>query len=273
MRAHCLTPWAITVALLCAAAAAWAQSTLHGEFREFPEFRYSSGLPGGGWGVTSDGVPGFDGAVQLNVPVAYTPHRGLMVGFSSGSYDSSPKLEFGGPGSNGTAWLALGLGRPGRGVYLCEMPTANNFDNSFGEPVQNVQHQLLAETDRQPAVAIGLQDIFGNRSRYIGAPTGLHDTESPYLVATKRFGDAEHPVYVTLGWGWGRFNSTAIGGVSWRVARRLTAMAEYDGFNPNAGVAVDLSPYLPEHTTLFAGMIDLDRALVGISYVYQDLNL
>jgi len=269
MRMHLFVSWAITAVLLLSAGAAWAQ----GEFREFPEFRYSSGLPGGGWGVTPDGVPGFEGAMLLNVPVAYTPHRGVMVGFSSGSYDSSPELEFGGSGSNGTAWIALGLGRPGHGLYLCEMPTANNFDDSFGEPVQNAQQQLLPETRRQPAVAVGMQDIFENRSRYIGAPQDLHNTDSAYVVATRQFGDDERPVYVTLGWGWGRFNSTAIGGVSWRAAKQLTVMAEYDGFNPNAGVAFDLSPYLVDNTILFAGMIDLERALIGVSYVYSDLNL
>lgn len=269
MRAHRLTPRAIIVALALVARVAWAQS----EFREFPEFRYTSGLPGGGWGVTPDGMPGFDGAMLLNVPVAYTPHRGVMVGFSSGSYDSSPQVEFGGRGSNGTAWIALGLGRSGHGLYICEMPTANTFDTNFGEPVQNVQQQLLPETDRQPAVAVGMQDIFENRSRYIGAPESLHNTDSLYFVATQRFGEDERPVYVTLGLGWGRFNSTVIGGVTWRAADQLSVMAEFDGFNPNVGAAFDLSPYLAEDTILFAGMIDLDRALIGVSYVYKDLAL
>ena len=40
------------------------------EFVEYPEFRYTSALPGGGWGVTPDGVPGFEGAIQTNIPVA-----------------------------------------------------------------------------------------------------------------------------------------------------------------------------------------------------------
>lgn len=269
MRVHWLALWAFIAALLLVTGAVWAQD----EFREFPEFRYTSGLPGGGWGVTPDGVPGFEGAMQINVPVAYTPHRGLIVGFSSGSYDSTPELEFGGRGSNGTAWIAVGLGRSGHGLYLCEMPTANTFDTNFGEPMQNAQQQILPETRSQPAVAVGLQDIFENRSRYIGAPLRLHGTASPYVVATRRFGDPERPVYVTLGLGWGRFNSTAIGGVSWRATEQLTVMVEHDGFNPNGGVAFDLSPYIAEDTILFAGMIDLDRALVGVSYVYKDLAL
>ncbi len=269
MRAHPYASWPIIVALLFVGGAAGAQN----EFREFPEFRYTSGLPGGGWGVTPDGVPGFDGAMLINVPVAYTPHRGVMVGYSSGSLDSTPRLEFGGRDSNGTGWIALGLGRSGHGLYLCEMPTGKSFDTNFGEPVENVQQQLLPETDRQPAVAVGIQDIFENRSRYIGAPESLHNTDSLYFVATRRFGDEQRPVYVTLGLGWGRFNSTAIGGVTWRAAERLTVMAEYDGFNPNAGVAFDLSSHLAEDTILFAGMIDLERALIGMSYVYKDLAL
>ncbi len=242
------------------------------EFFEFPEFRYTSGLPGGGWGVTPDGVPGFEGAMQLNVPVAYTPHRGVIVGFSIGSFDSTPRLEAGGARSNGNAWIAFGMGRSGHGFYACEQPTANNFEESFGEPVQNFQQQILPETATQPAVAFGIQDLFENRSRYLGAPRDLHNTDSPYLILTRHFGE-ERPVYVTLGWGWGRFNSTAIGGVSWRADDRVTVMAEYDGFNPNLGAAFDLSPWLVEDTILFAGMVDLERTVIGLSYVYEDLPL
>lgn len=249
-------------------------ATAQGEFREFPEFRYTSGLPGGGWGVTPDGVPGFEGAMQLNVPVAYTPHRGVIVGYSSGSYDSTPDLDTGGPDSNGTGYVALGLGKSGHGLYVCEMPTANNFGSSFGEPVQNIQQQILPETARQPAVAFGMQDVFENRSRFLNAPLHLHDTDSPYVVATKQFGaDGDRPLYVTIGLGWGRFNSTAIGGVSWRASEKLTVMAEYDGFNPNVAAAYDLSEWLAEDTILYVGMVDLDRAVVGFSYVYQDLPL
>ena len=50
-------------------------------------------------------------------------------------------------------------------------------------------------------------------------------------------------------------------------------MAEYDGFNPNVGAALDLSPWLLEDTILFAGMVDLERAVIGMSYVYGDLDL
>ncbi|MGC9317463.1 MAG: YjbH domain-containing protein [Armatimonadota bacterium] len=238
------------------------------EFREFPEFRYTSALPGGGWGVTPDGMPGFDGAMQINVPVAYTPHRGLIVGGSSASYDSSPVLSTGGAGANGTAVIGLGFGRSGHGLYVAEMPTSRDY-----EPAQNVQQQILPEGRSQPAVAVGLQDIFENRSRYLGAPTDLHDTDSPYVVATRQFGVAERPLYVTLGLGWGRFNSTAVGGLSWRAAEKLTVMAEYDGFNPNAGVAYDLSDVIAEDTILFAAMVDLDRAVIGLHYVYKDLPL
>ena len=77
------------------------------------------------------------------------------------------------------------------------------------------------------------------------------------------------PLYVTLGWGWGRFNSTMIGGVSWRAAEQVTVMAEYDGFNPNVGAALDLSPWVAEDTILFAGLIDLERTVVGLTYVYN----
>lgn len=63
--------------------------------------------------------------------------------------------------------------------------TSRTWDRSF-----DVQYQLLTETDRRPAVAIGLRDFVG---------TGLLSGE--YVTATKTFGDK---LTVTGGLGWGR---------------------------------------------------------------------
>lgn len=235
------------------------------EFREFWEFRYTSGLPGGGWGVTPDGVPGFEGAMQLNVPVAYTPHRGFVIGYSSASYDSSIEIGTSGPDLNGTAVIGLGLGKSGHGLFLAEMPTSDEW-----EPAQNIQQQVMPEGRSQPAVAVGYQDLFENRDSVRGRP---HTSGSPYVVATRQCGSDERPVFLTLGYGEGRFDHSFFGGASWRATRRLTLMAEHDGFNPNAAVAYDLSDVIGDHTIIYAGMVDLDRAVVGFSYVYSDLAL
>lgn len=63
---------------------------------------------------------------------------------------------------------------------------SSNFDRGF-----DVTFKLLDETDRQPAVTLGLRDFLG---------TGLYSGE--YLVATKKFGSR---LEVTGGIGWGRF--------------------------------------------------------------------
>ncbi|MGI5818569.1 MAG: hypothetical protein ACOX9R_10795 [Armatimonadota bacterium] len=242
------------------------------EFWHYPEFRYTSGLPGGGWGVTPDGIPGFDGAMQLNVPVAYTPHQGLVVGYSSASYDSSFKLDLqnligegSGPNVNGTGYIGIGLGKPGYGLFLVEMPTSVDW-----EPVQNAQQQIMPEGRRRPAVAVGYQDLFRHRDGFDREP---HGAGTPYIVATKMCGGNEQPVYVSLGYGKGRFHNSFFGGASWRAMNRLTVLAEYDGWVPNVAVAYDLSSVIDDHTILYAGMVDLDRAVIGLSYVYADLNL
>lgn len=232
------------------------------EFSEFPEFRYHSALPGGGWGVTPTGEPGFDGALQINVPVAYTPHQGFIIGYSSASFDSSPRLEFGGPHSNGTATLAVGLGRPGHGIYLCEMGTGKEW-----EPSSNIQVQLVPEGGGWPAIAIGIQDILSQRNRTC-PPVDRGGGSSPYVVSTLQADISGKPAYLTLGMGWGRFHSRPFCGVSCRAAERITLMAEYDGYNVNAGAAYDLSSALLDHVTLFVGLVDLDRTEVGLTYVY-----
>lgn len=237
-------------------------------YQEWPVYRYTSGLPGGGWGVTPDGVPGFDGAIQMNVPVAYTPHRGAIVGYSWASLDSNIRFKTHGDMVTGQAWIALGLGESGRGLFICEMPTAIKW-----EPIQNIQQQFMAEGARQPAMAFGIVDIFENRDRYLNAPDALHDTRSPYVVASKQFGSDDAPIYASLGWGSGRFNNSFFGGLSWRFDDSFTLMAEYDGFNPNAGVAFDLSRAIVRDTVGFVGLVDLERPVIGITWIYGDLNL
>ncbi len=232
------------------------------EFSEFPEFRYQSALPGGGWGVTPGGEPGFAGALQLNVPVAYTPHQGVIIGYSCASFNTSPRFAFGGARSNGTATLAVGLGRPGHGIYLCEMGTGKEW-----EPAENIQVQLMPEDRGRPAIAFGIQDVFSQRNRSC-PPVNRGGGSSPYLVSTFQANTAERPTYLTLGMGWGRFHSRPFGGVSYRAAERVTLTAEYDGYNVNAGAAYDLSSALVEHTTIFVGFVDLDRTEVGFTYVH-----
>jgi hypothetical protein len=262
MRANASALIVVCVALMVMTAGAVGAQQ---EFQRFPEFRYTSGLPGGGFGVTSDGTPGFEGAMQLNVPVAYTPHRGAVVGYSSASFDSDIEIDTEGPEINGTGIIGVGVGKSGYGLFLVEMPTSDEW-----EPSQNLQQQVMPEGAKQPAVAVGMQDIFENRDSRIGSP---HGADSPYVVATRRCRELDQRVYVTLGYGSGRFDNSFFGGVSWRAMEELTVMAEYDGFNINAAAAYDLSDLLADDTILYGGMVDLDRAVIGMSYVYSDLEL
>lgn len=113
------------------------------------------------------------------------------------------------------------------------------YDRSF-----DLRFQLLTETERRPAVTIGLQDFIG---------TGLYGGE--YIVATKRVAPG---LRLTGGIGWGRLGSrnpfgtlgdrpsellgegglptydrwfrgdvAAFGGLTWSPTRRLTFTAEY----------------------------------------------
>src|SRR5579863_5468349 len=57
--------------LLLLASGALAQTNLAGP-HEYPAFRTISGLPGGGFGVTPDGVPSFNGAMAFSTPIGYS---------------------------------------------------------------------------------------------------------------------------------------------------------------------------------------------------------
>jgi len=252
--------WTIisVVTALALATCACAQK----EFVDYPEFRYTSALPGGGWGVTPDGVPGFEGAIQTNIPVAYTPHQGIILGYGSASYDTTPQIGFSGGDVNGTATIAMGFGSSGHGLYICEMGTSNKW-----EPAKNLQYQVVPASADRPAVAVGVVDILSQRNQSVFRTRRGH-TVSYYAVATQQFGSEAKPVYVSLGAGFRRFNGV-FGGVSWRAHEKITLNAEYDGWNVNAGAAFDLSEWLTDDVILFANLVDLDRTVIGMTYVYN----
>lgn len=124
-------------------------------------------------------------------------------------------------------------------LYLPGWDQGTYYDRSF-----DVRYQLLDETSRRPALAIGLQDFIG---------TGLYGGE--YIVATK---NVTPRLRLTGGLGWGRLGSygalgstgsrpteligeggiptydrwfrgdfAAFGGVAWQATDRLTLKAEY----------------------------------------------
>lgn len=235
------------------------------EFKEFSEFRYISALPGAGYGVTPDGQVGFDGAIHMNIPVAYTPCRGnYIVGYWSGSTDPwNIHIGTEGPYVNGTALIAAGFGKPGHGIYAAFMPTSKQSEAAW-----NWQIQLRRDDFDKPAVAFGVQDSADQRDRYPGRPGG---GRSFYGVATGRLGTEDRFVFITLGWGGGRFNSRFFGGVSWPFHDKWSAFLEYDGYQFNTGMAHSWFPRFTSSRwnviSLF-GLVDMNRPLIGSCLTY-----
>lgn len=236
------------------------------DWNKYYQFRHSSALPGNLFGVTPEGEVGFAGALQQNIPVAYTPVQGNWVlGANSGS--NSSRIEFGlsGAGVNGTAFLGAGCGRPGHGIYISDMDTGSDHAQAF-----NIQIQVAGGGENGPAVAIGSQDVFNMREDYVGNP---HGARSIYIVATAALPQATwRPIYWTLGWGDGRFNSHPFGGLSVPISDHLRAVGEYDGFNVNGGVAYGVhgaDSEKPADIIGYFGYSDLARPVLGLTFTWR----
>src|SRR5579862_3477460 len=100
-------------AVLLAAQAACAQSNLGKYF----QLRDMSGLPGGCFGLTVDGVPSIKGAMAFSTPIGFSLGSGVYdAGVASKSRDNAPRFINTHSGvnnnSDGTGQFMAGLGTP-----------------------------------------------------------------------------------------------------------------------------------------------------------------
>ena len=233
---------------------------------EYFEFRTNSTLPGMLFGVTPQGEVGFDGALQQNIPVAYTPKGGnVVVGGSAGSKSRSIQIGTNAAKSDGTAFLGVGLGGGKHPGYVSWEATSNKIEECF-----NGQIQVLAGHDTRPAIAVGVQDAGNERQRFIHQ--NAHNARSVYATATGAFSQATwRPIYWTLGLGNGRFRR-GFAGVSVPFTDHLKLVAEYDSFNPNLGLAFGVNGHdTDRHWELlgYAGLTDLKYPLLGLTATFN----
>lgn len=237
------------------------------DFAYYADFRYMSGLPGGGYGVSQDGRVGFDGAMQMNTPIAYTPGAGeyAVIGSTSatnGGFPTSVNDE------EANSTLALGFGTTIRGhaLWITDMVVGSGWQDAI-----NLQFQLSPERENRPAISIGITDLT-NDFYSLYSQSNIHDSRSFFVAATQQFGDERHPFWATLGFGNRRFNDHPFAGLSYQANPRVKVMAEYDGWNVNAGAAYDIGGGWREgewHSVLLLGLTDLDRVTVSLGLTYS----
>jgi hypothetical protein len=194
------------------------------------QFANIAPLPGAGSALASDGTADGLGALQINIPAAYTPGSGYVnVGAYSGQYIK----KFGGERwGNGSGFVGVGLGRWPR-AYVSAMAVSRLVAQD--SKAVNAQVQLLEETPDLPALAVGFQDLFNKEFKDF---RNVANTEvSYYFTATKSFKLQGLSVFGTFGAGRGRFCDNVFAGISSPLSDSLNLAVEYDGFQINEAIA------------------------------------
>lgn len=241
-------PVVIALALLLCAAVASAQTSLDDPNRQFSNI---SPLPGGGIAINSEGKPDGLGAVQINIPVAYTPTPGC---FTAGVYFGKAVKEDN-ELSNPTGNIGVGLGGGAR-IYVSAMVYTGHIKK--GGVALNGQWMLSSETESRPSISIGVQDAFKSAEQ---------KGYSVYAVATKGFVVGQKNIYATVGAGGGRFKHNLFGGLSYPVTDAVNIAAEWDGFQVNSALAWRPSGR-DGRMTLLGGYNGRIGVLVGVGGVF-----
>ena len=214
---------------------AFGQEELIG-YRQYPQFRTTSGLAGSGMPVDENGMAGRRGALSVSIPIGYSFVRdNYLVGgsFTGDSFGlrRANTTDFG----NGSAWGLAGFDGAWGRATVGIMFLSGTFDNVF-----NLQYQLPLKG--RVGVSVGVQDLVGD-----GGASGDAIDDVEHLSSRSFFASATHKltdgVYISGGLGTNRFRF-GFAGLSWNMREQFTAPLEHDGFNFNAAVAwhPNLSP-------------------------------
>lgn len=238
------------------------------DLEPYSDFRYMSGLPGGGYGVTSGGHVGFDGALQMNIPIGYTPGAGqFSIAGSTSATNGGIPTSINDEDANSTLTLGFGMTIQDYRLWVADMVIGEGWQDAI-----NLQLQVVPEHESWPAISVGVTDLMNDfYSLYIHRDH--HDSRSFFVAATKQFGDALHPWWGTLGFGNRRFNSNPFLGVSYQLLPQVKLTAEYDGWNLNAGAAYDIVGGWGDgqwHAVFLAGVTDMDHVTLSLGITFSE---
>jgi len=192
----------------------------------------------------ASGAQGSSGLI--NVPVAETAGDGkVTVGYTqTQGYNTVTRSE----GKLGVHYLNVGflprLEITGRFTKRDILPGDREFDKL--DRSANVKVQALTEGARQPAVALGMDDVAGNQI-----------TRAAYVVGTKQFGTAR----LHLGYGRERLGGV-FGGAEVRVTPQASLMTEWDTDQINSGLRWRLTDRL----NVDAHFLGMEHLRFGLNY-------
>ncbi|MDH7603071.1 MAG: YjbH domain-containing protein [Armatimonadota bacterium] len=242
--------------LLCAAAVVFAAAG-GAPAAKNPSTQYVNvaPLPGAGAALNNRGEPDGWGAIQANIPVAYTPGANYC---SFAAFRGNHIGEHSSALSNGTGLFGAGFGASPR-VYFSAMMVSSLILRE--SKALSFQVQVCEEASSRPAIAFGVQDVL-NKEESTGEARAL------YAVATKSYRIGERPLYLTLGYGSGRFLNRPFVGTSMPLNDRFNVFLEYDGFQLSEALA-----WRPEGRfgalTILAGYNNRSGPLVGANWTQR----
>lgn len=218
---HVVYGLAVAAVSLAVATSAVARVAPNGIAGHVPNYQYTniSPLPGGGIAVNSHGDLDGNGAMQVNIPVAYTPGWGYA---SLNEFQGEHPVKGGKDFDNGSSVFALGF-FSSRRVFMSAMQVSSVWSEARAV---SGQVMLTDETATAPAISVGMQDILQKEV----------NGRSAYAVLTKSYPVGGQKLYGTLGYGGGRFLNKPFAGVSMPLGGSLNVLTEWDGFQLNNGV-------------------------------------
>lgn len=260
----------LTLGTLGLAAAASAQEAF-GANGQYAQFRNLSGLPGGTFGVSRNGLPDSRGAMAISTPIAYSLKGGsFSATLANTSYDShfraltKVKQNDFGWSSNGTATAMAGIST-GMGDFTIGMTVVSGaFENSY-----SAMYTPSGQKGRF-TFGFGAEGIFSGGG-FLGP--GFHSNAdrviSAFSVVTC---ELDNDIYVSAGIGTSRF-SQGFFNASAGLTKTIRATVEHDGFGWNYGVGMEIGRVKVGQNraiklNTFVGMIQTRYAFwsVGLSF-------